>query len=85
MWRMCLAYWEVRHERETRQAYLGVVVSLLGGRSGPYETSGINRGGVLVLDALLVLPMKGARTLKRFVLWIAKVAGVKRGGKSLPS
>lgn len=79
IWRMCGKYMKVRHERDTRQAYLSVVVSLLGGRSGPYEARRINRGVVLVLDVPLVLAMKGGRTLKRFVRRIGRVDLVKRG------
>jgi len=67
MWRMCGEYVAVCHVRETRQAFLAVVVSVLEGRSGPYEARGINRRVVLALDALLVLAIKGAATLKRFV------------------
>jgi GT2 family glycosyltransferase len=67
MWRMCREYVAVRHVRETRQIFLAVVVSVLQGRSGPYDATGINRRGVLALDALLVLAMNGAATLKRFV------------------
>ncbi len=84
MWRMCWGYVEVRHERETRQAFLGVVVSLLEGRSGPYEATGINRQVVLVLDALLILAMKAVRTLKRFVRQIGRAGRIKRGRGGLP-
>jgi GT2 family glycosyltransferase len=84
IWRMCRAYWGVRHEEETRQAFLGVVVSLLEGRSGAFEATGTNRRVVLVLDALLVLAMKGARTLKCFVRRIARVDRIKRGKGGLP-
>lgn len=74
MWRMCGKYVRVRHERETRQAYLGVVVSLLGGRSGPYEATGIGRRLVVGLDALLVPGMKSAKAIKRFLQWIGRMA-----------
>jgi GT2 family glycosyltransferase len=72
MWRMCGEYVAVCHERETRQAFLAVVVSVLEGRSGPYEATGINRRVVLALDALLVLAIKGAAPLKRFVRRIGR-------------
>jgi len=72
MWKMCGEYVAVCHVRETRQAFLAVVVSVLEGRSGPYEARGINRRVVLALDALLVLAIKGAATLKRFVRRIGR-------------
>jgi GT2 family glycosyltransferase len=77
LWSMCREYVSVRDDRERRQNFLGVVVSLLEGRWGPYE--GRRTRLLLVLDALLVLLMKGARTLKRLVRLIGRTGRVRRG------
>jgi len=74
IWRMCWEYVRLRHEPESRQAVLGVFVSLLQGRSGPYEAIGIGRRLMVGLDALLVFGMKSAKAIKRFLQWIGRMA-----------
>jgi GT2 family glycosyltransferase len=78
-WKLCSAYRSVVHEPENRQVILAAVVNLVLARSGPYETTGTGRRLVVGLDALLVLLMKGARTLKRFVRRIGGMGRGKRG------
>jgi len=72
-WIMCSGYMRARHEREGRQVFLAVLVDLLRGRSGPYETKGIGRQLLVGLDALLVLGMKSAKPLKRLLEWIGRM------------
>jgi GT2 family glycosyltransferase len=80
VWKMCSAYRSVGHEPENRQVILAAVVNLVLARSGPYEATGTGRRLVVGLDALLVLLMKSARTLKRFVPRIRRL-GRRQGGR----
>ncbi len=73
-WTMCSAYKSARHEREGRQVFLAVVVSLLQGRSGPYEAMGFGRRLVVGLDTVLMFGMKSAKPIKRFLQWIGRMA-----------
>ena len=73
-WLMCSAYMSVRHERDSRQVFLAVLVNLLRGRSGPYEATGFGRRLVVGLDALLVLGMKSGKAIKCFLQWIGRMA-----------
>jgi GT2 family glycosyltransferase len=72
-WIMCSGYMRARHEREGRQVFLAVLVDLLRGRSGPYETTGIGRQLVVRLDALLVFASKSAKPIKRLLQWIGRM------------
>jgi GT2 family glycosyltransferase len=72
MWGICSEYVEVRHERESREAILSVFVSLLRGRSGPYEPTGIGRALLRVVDAPLVLLVNSTSAIRRLVRWATR-------------
>jgi GT2 family glycosyltransferase len=74
-WDMLQEYWSVRHEPEGREAIVAACMSLLRGCWGSYDSRGvIARHLGRVLDALLLLAMKCARTVKRCMLAVSRVA-----------
>jgi len=82
--KMCSAYKSLRHEPESRQVVLGGLVSVLQGRMGPYEATATRL--LPLLDALLLLLMRGATTLKRLIRRIRRAGRRTRGtgGESPP-
>lgn len=80
--KICWDYVGIRHEREGREAVIAAFVSLLTGRSGPYEISGSSRRVVLALDAALISVAKCARPIKRFLPRIGSTKKAVTGGKT---
>ena len=80
--RLFREYRLVRHEREGRRVIVAACVSLVLSRWGPYEATADFRRFVRVLDALLLLALRGVSVVTAFLLPIRKVIDLFAAGKN---